>query len=94
MTPHAGQPGQSAPRAKDADTAGTDVPAIPECVKEWRAFPLAAAFVIVAGADRADMVAAIDDDLGGIFDAVGCSEDDDSGYDAYGYFAHVMAKDD
>jgi hypothetical protein len=43
------------------------------------------------------MIAAIEDELDAISEALdpgGWSEDDDSGYGPYSYFAHAMAKDD
>jgi 5-methylcytosine-specific restriction endonuclease McrA len=49
------------------------------------------------GASRAEMVAAIEDERDARADALdlgGWTEDDDSGYGPYSYFAHAMAKDD
>jgi hypothetical protein len=49
------------------------------------------------GASRAEMIAAIDDEIDTVSDELdsgGWTEDDDSGYGPYSYFAHAMAKDD
>jgi 5-methylcytosine-specific restriction endonuclease McrA len=49
------------------------------------------------GASRAEMIAAVDDEMDAMsepFDPGGWTEDDDSGYGPYSYFAHAMAKDD
>ncbi len=49
------------------------------------------------GSTRAEMIAAIDDELDTISEALdprGWSVDDDSGFGPYTYFAHAMAKDD
>jgi len=44
------------------------------------------------GATRVEMIDAIDDETDAV-DLGGWSEDDDSGYGPYSYFAHAMAKD-
>ena len=47
------------------------------------------------GAPRAEMLAAIEDQMDALSDdSGGWTEDDDSGYGPYSYFAHAMAKDD
>jgi hypothetical protein len=46
------------------------------------------------GANRADLVAALQDALADESDIGGWTEDDDSGYGPNSYFAHAMAKDD
>jgi hypothetical protein len=44
------------------------------------------------GASRAEILDAIEDELD--YDDGGWTEDDDTGYGPYSYFAHAMAKDD
>jgi hypothetical protein len=49
------------------------------------------------GASRAEILDAIEDERaahGDALDAGGWTEDDDTGYGPYSYFAHAMAKDD
>ncbi len=46
------------------------------------------------GMTRAEMITALQDNLADAYDTGGWTEDDDSGYGPYSYFAHAMAKDD